>query len=228
MKTHNLIGKITLEENVHIIKSNKHSGALIIDVPNPLASYYSNFTGIQKPNSIVLITKNTNSFENILRATKNINTKKNWNLSGAKCEVQTNGKQLNGIRVKKINSYTDIDEVLELYTNEGFDFNSNLRINEKELVRLKVNKFFDLEEVNDSIFRSRRNADRFYFKMNASDNFETCKNKIKHAKNNLPSNNFDAAHVIFYNQGAINDMVRVIKPNLSIQEVQEIYKKYNQ
>jgi len=227
MKTHNLIGKITLEEKIHLIKSNKHTNALVIDVPNPLASYYSNFAGIQKPNSIILATKNINSFERILRATKSINSSNQLKLNGAKCEILANGKQFNGIRLKGIESYQDIDRVIDLYIQRGFEFNNSNKVKDQELIRLKVNKFFDLEEVDDFIFRSRRNPDRYYFKMNYSDDYETCKHKIKHVKNNILSNNFDAAHVIFYNQGEINDVVRVIKPNFATQEVQEILKKYH-
>ncbi len=228
MKTHNLIGKITLEEKINVINSKQHHNALIIDVPNPLASYYSNFAGIQQPNTIVLATKTPNSFENILRATKNINTSKNLNLNGAKCEALINGKIVNCIRLKGIENYAEIDHILDLYINEGFNFNANVKAKESDLVRLRVNKFFDLEEIDEAIFRSRRNPNRFYFKMNTADNFETCKQKIKHVKNNVLNNNFDAAHVILYNQGEINDVVRVIKPNFSAEEVYNIYKKYNQ
>jgi len=237
MKTRNLIGKITLEEKINLIKSKKHTNALIIDVPNPLASYYSDFAAIQNPNSIVVATKKPNSFESILRATQKINSENNLNLRGAKCETQIQDNLLNGIlsqdktiygiRIKGIENYTDIDDVISLYEQEGFDFNAKTKMAE-ELVRLRVNKFFDVEELENDLYRSKRNPDRYYFKMKTPDNYESCRAKVKFVKNNVEKNNFDAAHVIFYNNGKIDDMVRVIKPNFKLEEVKGIQQKYNQ
>ena len=57
MENLSLIGKVTFEEKVNSVKSSMHSRALIIDVPNPLVSYYTRFTDIKKPNSIIFVTK---------------------------------------------------------------------------------------------------------------------------------------------------------------------------
>ncbi|MEE9348972.1 MAG: hypothetical protein V3U80_02900 [Flavobacteriaceae bacterium] len=226
MKKHNFIGKVTLEEKIYTVKSVSHPKALIIDVPNPLAAYYTRFTDIQKPNSIVLITKDANSYENILRSTKNVNNKHQLNLEGAKCEVQIGTKKLNGIRLKGVGRYTHIDTILDHYKDEGFDFNTNKRLKNEELALIRVNKFFDVEEVNDTVLRSATNKNEYYFKLDNALNWNEFKEKTKSVKHNVSASGFDIAQAILYNKGEINDIVRVIKPDLSLDLVKEIEKKY--
>jgi len=227
MKQHNFIGKITFEEKVNNVKSAKFPRALVIDVPNPLSSYYSRFTDIHKPNSIVLVTKNSNSFEKILRSTKNINSKHDLAIEGAKCEVKIGSNKLNGIRLKGVNRYTHIDDIMNHYTDEGFNFNTNRRIKNDERVLIRVNKFFDMKEVSDTILQSDNDENIFYFKLNNSLSWDDFKEKTKGIKHNINASGFDIAKAILYNKGEINDIVRVVKPNLSLDLVKEIEAKYN-
>lgn len=226
MKKHNFIGKVTLEEKVNTVKSIKHPKALIIDIPNPLAPYYARFTNVHKPNSIVLVTKNANSFEKILRSTKKINENKSLNLEGAKCEVRFGTRKYNGIRLKGVNRYTHIDDIINNYAEEGFDFNTNKKIKENALAWIRVNKFFDMEEIDDTILRSVSNENEYYFKLNNSLDWNEFKEKTKLVKHNINTTGFDIAHAILYNKGEINDIVRVIKPSLNIDLVKEIEAKY--
>lgn len=227
MSTYNLIGKVTLEEKINSINSSVHPRALIIDVPNPLASYYSNFAGIQKPNSIILVTKERNSYESILRATKKINSDVGGELRGAKCETKVDGKIINGIRLKGIENYTDVDLVISMYEKEGFDFTTNLKLNNQEVALIRVNKFFELEKIDNIVYQSTRNKDEYYFRMNRAIQWDDFKAKIKYLKNNVSVNGFDIAQAILYKKGRIDDIVRVVKPNLTLSEVHEIHEKYN-
>lgn len=227
MSTYNLIGKVTLEEKINSINSSVHNRALILDVPNPLASYYSNFAGIQKPNSIILVTKERNSYESILRATKKINSDVGGELRGAKCETKIDGKIINGIRLKGIENYTDVDLVISMYEKEGFDFTTNLKLNDQKVALIRVNKFFELEKIDNIVYQSIRNKDEYYFRMNHAIQWDDFKTKIKHLKNNVSVNGFDIAQAILYKKGRIDDIVRVVKPNLTLSEVHEIHKKYN-
>jgi len=225
MKAHNLIGKITLEEKVNAIKTN-HSRVLVIDIPSPLSSYYARFTDVQKPNSIVLITKDINSFEKILRVTENVNTKHNLNLEGAKCEVKIGSRKYNGIRLKGISRYTHIDQVIDYFTNEGYDFNTNLKLKNEELALIRVNKFFNIEKVDNTIYRSTTNKDEYFFKIKNYLKWSDFKEKTKNIKHNIDASGFDIAKGILYREGRIDDMVRVVKPSLSLSLVKEIEEKY--
>ena len=106
-----LIGKVILQENIDTVDENKIPKTFVINVPDPYKSYYSRFTEINKPNSIIFVTKTPTSFERILRATNAINNKYGINLDGGKCEISINSRKLNGIRVRGINRFTDIAQI---------------------------------------------------------------------------------------------------------------------
>ncbi len=227
MKKHNFIGKVTFEENVNSVKSAIHPKALVIDIPNPLSSYYSRFTNIKKPNSIVLVTKEMNSFESILRATKNVNTKNNLSLEAAKCVVNIGNLSHAGIRLKGVNRYTEIDNIIGHYTNEGFNFSTGQRINNEQRAVIRVNRFYNLTEINDKILQSTTNPDIYYFRLNQPISWTAFKEKTKYVKHNVNGSGYDIAKAILYNDGEISDIVRVIKPNISLDLVNEIEAKYN-
>ncbi|MDH3322774.1 MAG: hypothetical protein OEM04_07275 [Flavobacteriaceae bacterium] len=226
MKKHELIGKIILQENVSPIERNKLNNTLVINIPNPLASYYSRFTEVNRPNSILLITKDPVSFEIILRATKRINERDHLNIDGAKCEIQIGNTKYSGIRVKGIERYTDIEKVQLAYQNEGFEFMKNVRIPEATDALIRVNKFFDLKDLGDGIYQSPNNKDRYYVEIPKDMTWEEFRELTFDIKNNVTVTNYDIAKGIFYNNDGITDMVRIIKPNITLDMVKEIHQKY--
>ena len=228
MKKHNFLGKLTKEERVSPVGSKLFPKSMIIDIPNPLAMYYSDIKNEDKPNSIVVITKMPCSLEDILRINKKLNKAKNFNVDAAKCEVKIGKTRFYGLRLKRINSYMDIDDILDFYAKEGFEFNINRKIKNGEIATIRVNKFFDVEEISKTILRSRSNKDEYYFLLEKSISWKKFKEKTISVKYNISSSGYDIAKTILYNQGEINDIVRVVKPNLSLDLVKEIEAKYKQ
>lgn len=226
MKIRELIGKITLQENVSPIERNKINGTFVIHIPNPLASYYSRFTEVNRPNSIVFVTKNPVSFERILRATKIINERHNLSLNGAKCEVKIGRNKYSGIRLAGIDRYTNIINVQEAYKEEGFEFHKNVRLGKGTDAIIRVNKFFNLVHVEEYIYQSPNNKDRFYFEVPRYMDWEEFRELTFDIKNNISVSNYDIAKGIFYENDGITDMLRVIKPNITVDMVRQIREKY--
>lgn len=226
MEIRELIGKITLQENISPIERNKLNGTFVIHIPNPLASYYSRFTEVNKPNSIVFVTKDQVSFEKILRATKIINSTKGLNLNGAKCEVNISRKKYSGIRVSGMDRYTDIEETQIAYRDLGFDFHKSVKLNKGTDAIIRVNKFFDLLDIEDKIYQSPNNKDRYYFEIPRYVDWDEFREMTFDIKNNISVTNYDIATGIFYEKAGITDVLRVIKPNITLEMVRQIRQKY--
>jgi hypothetical protein len=221
-----LIGKITLEEIINPLDENKIPNTFVIHVPNPLATYYTRFSEINRPNSILFITKSSGSFEEILRITKRINGLLDMKLKAAKCEMKIGSRKYNGIRIKGINRYSHIRNIQEAYKNEGFDFARNVRLKSETEALVRVNKFFNLKHISERIYQSPYNNDRFYVvipKQMTWDEFREMTFKIK---NNISITNFDIVKGIFYENDGITDMLRIIKPNITLEMVKKIEQKY--
>ena len=226
MNIRELIGKITIQENISPIERNKIKNTLVMHVPNPLASYYSRFTEVNRPNSIVFITKNPVSFEKILRATKNINAKKNLKISGAKCEVKIGKRKYSGIRVKGIDRYTNIENIQNEYKKEGFEYAKSIRLSKGTDVIVRINKFFELLEIEKGFYQSPNNKDRYYIEISKDMNWDQFRDLTFDIKNNVSVTNYDIAKGIFYENEGITDVLRVVKPNITVDMVKEIQQKY--
>lgn len=226
MEVRELIGKITLQENISPIERNKLNGTFVIHIPNPLATYYSRFTEVNRPNSIVFVTKDPVSFEKILRATKKINEEFKFGVSGAKCEVAIGKKKYSGIRVFGIDRYYNIDKVQQAYKDAGFDFHKNVKLGKGTDALIRVNKFFNLIDVEDTIYQSPNNPDRYYFDVPRDMDWEEFREITFDIKNSISVINYDIAKGILYENEGITDILRVIKPNITLDMVKKIQRKY--
>ena len=226
MEARELIGKITLQENVSPIERNKISGTFVIHIPNPLATYYSRFTEVNRPNSIVFVTKDPVSFEKILRATSKINDEFGFGVQGAKCEVMLGKNKYSGIRVFGIDRYSNINKVQEAYKDLGFDFHKNVKLGKGTDALIRVNKFFNIIDLGDKVYQSPNNRDRFYFDVPRDMIWEEFREITFDIKNNISVINYDIAKGIFYENDSITDVLRVIKPNITIDMVKTIRDKY--
>jgi len=226
MNIRELIGKITIQENISPIERNKIKNTFVMHVPNPLASYYSRFTEVNRPNSIVFITREPVSFEKILRATENINIKNKLNIHGAKCEVKIGKRKYSGIRVKGIDRYTNIEKIQEEYKNEGFDYSKSVRLSKGTDAIVRINKFFELYELEKGFYQSPNNKDRYYVEISEYMNWDQFRDLTFDIKNNVSVTNYDIAKGIFYENEGITDMLRIVKPNITIDMVKEIQHKY--
>ncbi len=225
MTTKELIGKVIIQENIDTVDENKIPKTFVINVPDPFESYYSRFTDINKPISIIFVTKAQNSFEKILRATKRINEKNNLELNGAKCEVAIGSRKLHGVRIKGINRYTEIGTIQQYYQDAGFEFAKSEKFNDTDAL-IRINRFFNLDELEKGIYQSHEEKDVFYLEIPDFMTWEEFRTYTFEVKNNVSDKSYDIAKGIFYTNGGITEMLRIVKPKATIEFLKEIQRKY--
>lgn len=226
MSKREILGKLTRQENISPIEKNKISNTMVIHVPSPLATYYTRFSQINKPNTVVLITKNPVSFEQILRATSKINTMNTLDLGGAKCEITIGRKKYSGIRLKGINQFSEIEVVQRHFEQEGFEFARNVNIKKDTDSLIRVNKFFALKKVEKGIYHSPNNKDRYYIEIPKHVHWDEFRKLTLDIKNNVSVSGYDVAKGIFYKKDGVTEMIRIIKPNITMDMVKEVKDKY--
>lgn len=221
------VGKIIKQENIDTVDENKLPRTFVINVPDPYKSYYSRFTDINKPDSIIFITKTLNSFEKILRTTEEINKKYDLNLDGAKCEVTIGSRKLNGIRVKGIHRYTGIGEIQQYYKDAGYEFAKSEKFKETDSL-IRVNRFFDVEKLAEGIFKSNKEQDVYYVTISKYMTWEEFRKITFEIKNNITDKNYDIAKGIVYLGGGIKEFLRIVKPKYSLESIELIRDKYEE
>lgn len=219
------VGKIIKQENIDTVDENKIPRTFVINVPNPLSSYYSRFTDINKPDSIIFVTKTANSFEKILRVTAGINKKHGLNLDGAKCEVKIGSRKLNGIRVKGINRYPEILKIQEYYAAEGYEFAKSEKFKETDSL-IRINRFFDIEKLAEGVFKSNVEDDVYYVTVPRYMTWEEFRKITFEIKNNSSDKSYDIAKGIVYIDGGIKEFLRIVKPKYTLEGIQLIRDRY--
>ncbi len=220
-----LIGKLIKQENIDTVETNKIPRTLVINVPDAYKSYYSRFTHINKPVSIIFVTKGPNSFEKILRATRKINKKYNLQLNGAKCEIRINSRKLNGIRVKGINRFPEIEQIQQYFKEADFEFARSEKFKYVDSL-IRINRFFNLEEIAKGIYHSKDDSFDYYVEIPKYMTWEEFRKYTFEIKNNISDTNYDIAKGIFYLNGRIIEMLRVVKPKATIEFLKLIQQKY--
>jgi len=225
MKAIELIGKIIIEEKVDTISENIIPKSYVINVPDPFKSYYSRYTDIAKPSSIIFVTKNPTSFEKILRTTKKLNEEKGLTLQGAKCEVTLGSKKLNGIRIKGVNRYTEIRDIQEFFSNDGYEFSRGENYQDKDVL-IRVNKFFHVEELEPGVYSDVDEENTYYVTVPSYMNWEEFRKYTFEIKNNSSDSSYDIAKGIFYLNRGIVEMLRIVRPEATVDFLKKIQKKY--
>ncbi len=220
------IGKIIKQENIDTVDENKIPRTFVINVPNPFDSYYSRYTDISKPDSVIFVTKTPNSFERILRVTHGINEKYGLNLDGAKCEVKIGSRKLNGIRVKGINRYHEIGTIQQYYKDEGYEFARSEKFKDTDAL-IRINRFFNIEKLAEGIFKSNTEDDVYYAIVPRYMRWEEFRTITFEIKNNISDKNYDIAKGVVYLKGSVKEFLRILKPKASVELLKMIQQKYN-
>lgn len=228
MQNRQIPGKITLQENIEIIDKNRMRNTFVVHIPNPLKSYYSRFTEIDKPNSIVLLTKEAISKENIIRATKNINRSRENKLEAAKSRVLIGKKTFHGIRLRGIQRFSNIAGIQKEFQDQGFDFAKGERYKGEVDALIRVSKFFDIEKIEEGLFKSKNRENTYYMTIPKPMNWNQFREMTFDIKNNISSPFYDVVKGIFYSQDDVIDFIRVMKPAISDVQLKEIQNMYKQ
>lgn len=225
MVVREVLGKIIKQENIDTIDRNKIARTFVINVPDAYKSYYSRFTDINKPVFVIFVTKGPNSFERILRATRKINEKYQLKLDGAKCEVNLNSRKLVGIRVKGINRFTDIEQIQQYYKETGFEFARSEKFKETDSL-IRINRFFNIKELDKGIYQSANDDYDHYVEIPKYMTWEEFRKYTFEIKNNMTDTSYDIAKGIFYLNGGITEMLRIVKPKATVDFLKLIQQKY--
>lgn len=225
MVTKELLGKVIIQENIDTVNANNIAKTFVINVPDPYKSYYSRFTDVEKPTSIIFVTKQPNSFEKILRVTQKINKDNNIKIEGAKCEVKIGSRKLPGIRVKGISRYPEIQTIQQYYKNAGFEFAKDETFKNTDSL-IRINRFFNLEELEPGIYKSNSEDNVYYTEIPKFITWDEFREFTFDIKNNVKDRSYDIAKGIFYTNNGIVEMLRIVKPKATIDFLKTIQNKY--
>ena len=80
--------------------------------------------------------------------------------------------------------------------------------------------------MDKGIYKDTYNKDIYYAVVPNYVNWETFRELTSYVKNNVSNNNFDVVKGIFYINDTVSDMIRIYKPNMKLDLLNEIKDRY--
>ena len=226
-KSFETTGYTIKEETVDFLQHNILANTLVIDVNHQFPGYYSTPVMEEtKPRSIMLVTKKKYSWEKILRTFQIIDKYTDFNVNGTYARVSFGNNYYDCIQVKGLESYDKIPIIQHAFQEEGIRFMNFKKHKGNMTVSIKLSKFYNIVEVGENIYKDIDVENIHYFLIPNHLNWELFRNITMNIKNNISNRHYDAVSGVFFMDKSIKDMIRIYKPNIKPELLQEIKEKY--
>jgi len=217
------VGSISKKED--LVFFDNPQNLLVFETAHAFPGYNGVVPRNYDPNSLFLITKEKYSAETIFRQSNAIKGKIDIQFNAAFAMVSYQNREYPAIRLKGLENYSFIPELLNQYIKHGVNFEKSKTV-EAITTLIKVTKEYNLEPFSDTCYKDLLDDQMYYFEIPEYINWERFEKIITDLKYNIDDKNFDAALVFFYRPQRIVDAVRIYKKGVSLEELVIIKNKF--
>ena len=216
------IGTIEKKERLVTVDSND----LVLESLHPFPGYHgTTIPDKTNPKSLFFVLRSDFPDEDIIRAILRIKHKLHTHFDASPGKVTVFNKMEPCIRVKDLENYTFIPELISLFKAEGFTFMKGRKIDPFDgLIRIK--KYFHLDEVNEGIYMDKETKEMGYFEVSTELDWDAFEKITLDIKRNIEDNNFDAALGTIYRKTGLKDVIRIFDTNVCLGECLFLREKY--
>lgn len=225
-KRFEVFGTLTKTEAIFTIDQKILPGTLVFEALKPFPGYYSDSPTGAKPVYLYLALEEQYTLEEILRATQKIQLEFDIRFDAGKGFLYVFDTKYNALRVRHLEDYNLLEKLQRLFVENGIQFLHKSKKLKDELVKIRIIKFFDLEEIAEKIYLDKREKNHAYFEIPRHlgwDEFVALTSKVKH---NWIESKFDAAMGAFYYDGGLHEVVRIYTEQIGSEYLQELRKLY--
>jgi len=225
-KRFEVFGTLTKTETVFTIENKILPGTLVFEALKPFSGYYDDMPQSAKPVYLYLALQEQYPLEDILRASQKIQDDFHSPFEAGKGFLHIYDEKYDVLRVRHLKDYSLLEKLQRSFEEHGIHFLRKVKKLNNEVVKIRIIKFFSLEEIAESIFLDTREENHSYIQIPHHLNwqeFDTITNKVKY---NWEGSKFDAAKGAFYYGGALHEIVRIYSEGGDKEYLQEIKKLY--
>ncbi len=221
-------GTILKKETIATIEQDFCGNALVMESKTPFPGYYHKVIPETKelhPGSIYLVLKTGLNDEKLMRINHEIKKVIKKRFDAAPGQISLYNELKPCIRVKFLQSYKDIPELIEVYREEGVQFLKYKSIKPYSGL-ISVKKFFIVDSIEPGIYLDFEDKDMGYIQIPGYlkwSNFEKITLTLKH---NMEDNKFDAAIGTIHRKNCIVDVIRIFDKEISAEKLHTIRNKY--
>ena len=132
------------------------------------------------------------------------------------------------IRIKDLDSYEKIPDILKALEEEGIAFLPGKKV-KPYYGLIRGTKYFLLNPITDCTLQDDEVQSMKYFQVPVKLDWDTFEEMTTHVKRNLDDNNWDGALATIYRKTGIEDYIRIYNDqNCGMETLNKIRKKYVQ
>jgi len=221
------VGTITKKE---ILKSIEHdtSKAFVLETLQPYPGYHGTTVPDQlNPISLFFVTDKKYTGEAVIRATMAVKKEFEDRFDAVPGQLTLFNTLTPCIRIKDLKTYQKIGELINLYRKHGIDFLKHRKVEEFSGL-IKIRKYFELEKVEEGIYKDLEMPQMAYFIIPSMLSWNVFESITHNLKVNPEHNNFDAALGVFFTPGGVIDSVRIYNEEINMDDVRLLKTKYHQ
>ncbi|MFW5706437.1 MAG: hypothetical protein ACOC12_00830 [Bacteroidota bacterium] len=199
----------------------------ILESNAPFFGYYADQLREDKPEYLYWVLDQYYSQEQIFRVLQTIRASCYTHLDAAPGTIAVGNEHLRVIRMHNLKRYNQIHAVQEMFEQLGIRLKKNGRRIKNQMGIISLNKFFRFVPTDAGLYLEEANLHRAYFTIPTYvtwEDFKAITLEVKYDTNLLF---FDAARAAFMENGMINELVRVYRENLTLDQLKAIRDRYN-
>ena len=202
---------------------------LVLESEHPFPGYHGTTVPDQdNPKSLFLMTKTKYPDEFIVRSVKAVKQKNNYTFDGTPGKVYYHNTMVNCIRVKDLDSYSEIPDILKAFKDEGIAFLPGRKVKPYASL-LRITKYFLLNPIGEDTLQDAEVASMKYFQAPIKFAWDEFEEMTEHVKRNTEDTNWDAALATIYRKTGIEDYIRIYNDqNFDMESLSKIREKYFQ
>lgn len=219
------IGHVEKKEN---LKSLGYSD-MVLESEHPFPGYHGTTVPDQdNPKSLFLLTRTKYTEEYIIRSVKSVKKKHKFTFDGSPARVFFQNTMAHAIRIKDLNSYEQVPDILKAFKDEGIAFLPGKKV-KPYYGLIRVTKYFLMNPITDCTLQDDEMESMKYFQVPIKLEWEEFEEMTKHVKRNIDDANWDAALATIYRKTGIEDYIRIYNDkNCGMEILNLIRKKYVQ
>ena len=222
-----VIGYINKEELVSGLSHSILKNTFVIDISHPFPGYNrEKLSKLTTPRGVLFITNEKYEWNKVLRTTEKINGFLDYEINGSAVSIDLWNRTYYGLRIKGLPSYDEIPIVQHAFQEEGYRFMRRVPMKEDLTAQIRVKKFFKLKEVGEKIYHDQLTNNMSYIVIDHMLNWELFRKITIKIKNNISNRNYDVVNGAFYHDHKMVDIIRIYKPDISMDLLKEIKDNY--
>jgi hypothetical protein len=204
------------------------NNALVIESKFPFPGYYHEVipeNEVLKPTSVFLVTESRQYEEKLMRTNHEIKKIFCKRFDAAPGQITVFNEDRFCIRVRYIQDYQDIPELVKLFQEAGIRFLKFRQIKPYQGL-INISRYFIIESIYPGIFKDLEDPEFCYFQIPVKIEWNAFEKITLDMKWNMEGNKFDAAIGTIIRKNSLIDIVRIYDEQVTVEKLINIRAKY--